>query len=61
MPDNDRMLAVYIPTAPNPTSGYIIMIDKGKVQPVNVKPEEAFTWAVSAGVVTPGSEKNTLS
>jgi uncharacterized membrane protein len=61
MPDNDRMLAVYIPTAPNPTSGYIIMIDKEKVQPVNVKPEEAFTWAVSAGVVTPGSEKNTLS
>lgn len=37
------------------------MIDKEKFQPVNVKPEEGFTWAVSAGVVTPGSEKNTPS
>ena len=55
------MVAVYIPTAPNPTSGYIIMIDQGKVRAVDVRPEQAFTWAVSGGVVIPGNNKDALS
>jgi uncharacterized membrane protein len=59
MPEGENMLAVYIPTAPNPTSGYVIMIEQGRVRPVNVRPEEAFTWAVSGGVVAPG-HKDTL-
>jgi uncharacterized membrane protein len=57
--EGEKMVAVYIPTAPNPTSGYVIMIDPGKLRPTNVKPEEAFTWAVSGGVVAPGGEKDT--
>jgi uncharacterized membrane protein len=50
----ENMMAVYIPTAPNPTSGYVILIDASKVRPVPVTPEQAFTWAVSGGVVAPG-------
>ncbi|HWQ08743.1 MAG TPA: DUF502 domain-containing protein [Holophaga sp.] len=61
MPGGDQMLAVYIPTAPNPTSGYVILIDQGKVHPVNVKPEEAFTWAISGGVVSPGGDADTMA
>ena len=59
MHSGEKMLAVYIPTAPNPTSGYVILIDQGKVKPVNVRPEEAFTWAISGGVVAPGGEPET--
>jgi uncharacterized membrane protein len=61
MPDGENLVAVYIPTAPNPTSGYVIMIDPCKLRPTQVKPEEAFTWAVSGGVVAPGNERGTLS
>jgi len=50
----EEMLAVYIPTAPNPTSGYIIMLEASKVRPLSVRPEQALTWAVSGGVVVPG-------
>jgi uncharacterized membrane protein len=53
MPDGEKMVAVYIPTAPNPTSGYVVMIDQGKLKAVDIRPEEAFTWAVSGGVVAP--------
>lgn len=49
----EDLLAVYIPTAPNPTSGYVIMVNKSKVLPVDISPEQAFTWAVSGGVVVP--------
>jgi len=57
MPDGQKMVAVYIPTAPNPTSGYVIMIEQGKIRPANIRPEQAFTWVVSGGVVVPGSSK----
>jgi len=53
MENGQNMVAVYIPTAPNPTSGYVIMLDASKVRPVDIRPEQAFTWAVSGGVVAP--------
>lgn len=61
MENGRNMVAVYIPTAPNPTSGYVIMIDEGKVKPLEVRPEQALTWAVSGGVVAPGIDRETLS
>lgn len=54
MEGGQDMVAVYIPTAPNPTSGYVVMLDPGKVRPVPYSPEQALTWAVSGGVVAPG-------
>jgi len=52
-PGGARMIAVYIPTAPNPTSGYVVLLDASKIRPMNVTPEEALTWAISGGVVAP--------
>ncbi|MCE1228596.1 MAG: DUF502 domain-containing protein [Firmicutes bacterium] len=53
VPGGESMVAVYIPTAPNPTSGYVIMLEESRVRPVDIRPEQAFTWAVSGGVVAP--------
>ena len=53
------MIAVYIPTSPNPTSGYVIMLDEAKIKPMSVSPEEALTWAISGGVVAPSSKPAT--
>ena len=54
------MVAVYIPTSPNPTSGYVIMLEESKVRPLNVTPEEALTWAISGGVVAPSVKHGSL-
>lgn len=53
MEDGARLVAVYIPTAPIPTSGYVVMLDESVVKPLNVTPEQALTWVVSGGVATP--------
>lgn len=53
MPEGQGMVAVYVPTAPNPTSGYVVMVEAGKVRRVDLSPDQALTWAVSGGVVTP--------
>ena len=58
MEGGESMVAVYIPTAPNPTSGYVVMLPEAKLKPVSCSPDQALTWAVSGGVVTPGGERN---
>ena len=60
LPDTTPLVAVYIPTAPNPTSGYVIMLDESKIRPMNVSPEEALTWAISGGVVAPMNRSGQL-
>lgn len=54
-PGGQGMIAVYVPTSPNPTSGYVVMIEAGKVKPLELSADQALTWAISGGVVVPGS------
>ena len=47
------MIAVYVPTSPNPTSGYVVMIEAARVKAVDLSADQALTWVVSGGVVVP--------
>ena len=49
------MVTVFVPTAPNPTSGYVMMIEKKDVRPTSTTVEDAFKFHVSLGVMTPAS------
>jgi uncharacterized membrane protein len=49
----DEKVTVYVPTAPNPTSGYVIVVDPVELRDVDVSVDEAFKFHVSLGVVTP--------
>ena len=42
-------LVVYIPTSPNPTSGFTIIVDESKVVPCDMTIEEASTFIISLG------------
>jgi uncharacterized membrane protein len=53
VPGGEGMLAVYVPTSPNPTSGYVVMIEASRVRPLDLSADQALTWAVSGGVVVP--------
>jgi uncharacterized membrane protein len=48
---SERMLTVYIPTTPNPTSGYLVMVSPEDVVDVDYSVEEAFKFVVSSGIV----------
>jgi len=48
-------VTVYVPTAPNPTSGYVVMMEPGRVRDVDVTVDEALKYHVSLGVVDPGT------
>jgi uncharacterized membrane protein len=51
--DDSEQVVVYIPTAPNPAAGFVVILDKSLVKPANFTPEQALTWVVSGGFVSP--------
>ncbi len=50
---NETMLSVFIPTAPNPTTGWYAVVPERSVRDVDLSVEEAFRTIISAGIVTP--------
>lgn len=47
-----RMLTVFVPTCPNPTSGYVILVPVEDCFELNISIEEAMRFIFSAGVVS---------
>ena len=51
---SDEGVTIYLPTAPNPMSGYLVITDRSNTRPTGMTPEEVFTFVLSAGSVSPG-------
>lgn len=47
---------LFVPTTPNPTSGFYIVIPESDVMHLNMTVEEAFTLIMSGGIITPPEE-----
>lgn len=47
------MVSVYVPTTPNPTSGFFLMIPRDEVVELSMTVDEALKYVVSMGVVAP--------
>lgn len=50
---DSSMLPVFIPTTPNPTSGYLLFYDKKDVQYLDMSVDEAIKIIISVGVIIP--------
>ena len=48
-----EMVSVYVPTTPNPTSGFFLMIPRSEVIELRMSVDEALKYVVSMGVVAP--------
>jgi uncharacterized membrane protein len=49
----EELAAVYVPTTPNPTSGYLEILPLAKVVPTAMTMDQAMTMIVSGGAVAP--------
>ena len=54
------LLSVFIPTAPNPTTGWYTLVPEGSVRELNISVEEAFRTIISAGIVNPDEQEARL-
>ena len=46
-------VSVYVPTTPNPTSGFFLMLPRQDVIELDMNVDEALKYIISMGVVTP--------
>jgi len=51
-----KYLNVYVPTTPNPTSGYTLMVPRDKVVELDIGVDQVLKYVISMGVV-PGDKK----
>ena len=46
-------ISVYVPTTPNPTGGYFLMLPRSQVRELDMTVDEALKYIISMGVVVP--------
>ncbi|CAE20184.1 conserved hypothetical protein [Prochlorococcus marinus str. MIT 9313] len=51
------LLSVFIPTAPNPTTGWYTLVPESSVRNLNISVEDAFRTIISAGIVNPDEQE----
>lgn len=49
----DEMLSIYVPTTPNPTSGFLIFVPQKDVIKLDMSVEDGIKYVLSCGIVTP--------
>jgi uncharacterized membrane protein len=49
-----EFVSVYVPTTPNPTSGFFLMMPRADVVDLAMSVDEALKYVISMGVVAPG-------
>lgn len=54
---NAQLVNVFVPTTPNPTSGFFLLVPINEVTPLNMTMEEALKLITSSGLITPDDNK----
>jgi uncharacterized membrane protein len=55
--EHDELVSVFVPTTPNPTTGFLVMSHKSELIYLDMKSEEAIKYIVSCAVIQPDGVK----
>ena len=55
------LVAVFVPTTPNPTSGFLLLVPKDEVIELSMSVQQGMQFIISLGVVAPESEAGKLT
>ncbi|MES2121528.1 MAG: DUF502 domain-containing protein [Chlamydiota bacterium] len=58
---NEDLISVFVPTTPNPTTGFLLMFKPSDLIHVEMKPEDAIKYIVSCGVIIPNQPSTPLA
>jgi uncharacterized membrane protein len=55
---NKKVINLYVPTTPNPTSGYYLIVDENEVIELDMSVEDSFKLLISGGIINPDNSNN---
>ncbi|HLB58446.1 MAG TPA: DUF502 domain-containing protein [Gammaproteobacteria bacterium] len=58
--NTDSMISLYVPTTPNPTSGFLLIVPRASVIEVEMSVEQALKFVISLGVMRPNHHQKKL-
>jgi uncharacterized membrane protein len=53
----DKVINLFVPTTPNPTSGFFLMVPEKDVVPLEMSVQEGLKMIISGGMITPDEKK----
>lgn len=53
---DEALVSIYVPTTPNPTSGFLIYVPKKDVIPLNIGVDDALKTILSMGIINPDAK-----
>lgn len=54
--EGNKRISVFVPTAPNPASGFVLLINENEIQETHLTVEEGIKIIFSGGVLTPNQQ-----
>jgi uncharacterized membrane protein len=54
--DGQEHVSIYVPTTPNPTSGFFLMVPRAQLRPLAMSVDSALKHIISMGVVAPNAQ-----
>lgn len=58
--DQKKYFNVYVPTTPNPTSGYLMIVSQNEIIDVDLTRQEAMSLIISGGIIRPERHKKVV-
>jgi uncharacterized membrane protein len=55
--ESDPLMSIFLPTTPNPTSGFYLLVPQSDLRRLDLTVEESFKLIMSAGIVTPDGSR----
>ena len=46
-----EMISIFVPTTPNPTAGFLLMVSREQIKEINISVDEALKYIISLGVM----------
>jgi uncharacterized membrane protein len=59
--DGEKMVNVFVPTSPNPTTGFLFMLPEKEAQPLKMSVEEGLKMIISFGITHPDAVEETTA
>lgn len=56
-PHAEPLICIFVPTTPNPTSGFLLLVPREKIHETRLSIEEAMKLIISGGLVKPGHDQ----
>jgi uncharacterized membrane protein len=55
-----KLISIFVPTTPNPTSGFYLMVPEEETIPLDMSVEDAFKLLISVGLAVPGNQQPSM-